>query len=114
MVVHRGEIWWADLAEPRGSEPGFRHPVLILQAEPFNRSRLRTVVGIVVSSNTRLLDAPGNVLLPAKETGLPRDSVANVTHLVTVDRDYLEQRAGKVSARTLARIEVGLRLVLDL
>jgi mRNA interferase MazF len=112
--VHRGEIWWADLAEPRGSEPGFRHPVLVLQAEPFNRSRLRTVVGIVVSSNTRLLDAPGNVLLPAKETGLPRDSVANVTQLVTVDRDYLEQRAGKVSPRTLARVEVGVRLVLDL
>lgn len=112
--MHRGEIWWADLAEPRGSEPGFRHPVLILQAEPFNRSRLRTVVGIVVSSNTRLLDAPGNVLLPAKETGLPRDSVANVTQLVTVDRDYLEQRAGKTSPRTLARVEVGVRLVLDL
>jgi mRNA interferase MazF len=72
------------------------------------------VVGIVVSSNTRLLDAPGNVLLPAKETGLPRDSVANVTQLVTVDRDYLEQRAGRVSPRTLARVEVGIRLVLDL
>ena len=112
--MHRGEIWWADFAEPRGSEPGFRHPVLILQAEPFNRSRLRTVVGIVVSSNTRLLDAPGNVLLPVKETGLPRDSVANVTQLVTVDRDYLQQRAGKVSPRTLARAEVGVRLVLDL
>ncbi len=112
--MHRGEIWWADLAEPRGSEPGFRHPVLILQAEPFNRSRLRTVVGIVVSSNTRLLNAPGNVLLPAKETGLPRDSVANVTQLVTVDQDYLEQRAGKVSPRTLSRVEVGIRLVLDL
>jgi mRNA interferase MazF len=114
VVVHRGEIWWADLAEPRGSEPGSRHPVLILQAEAFNRSRLRTVVGIVVSSNTRLLDAPGNVLLPAKETGIPRDSVANVTQLVTVDRDYLAQRAGKVSPRTLARVEIGVRLVLDL
>ncbi|MDP2956979.1 MAG: type II toxin-antitoxin system PemK/MazF family toxin [Longimicrobiales bacterium] len=112
--MHRGEIWWADLAEPRGSEPGFRHPVLILQAEPFNRSRLRTVVGIVVSSNTRLLDAPGNVLLPAKETGLPRDSVANVTQFVTIDRDYLEDRAGRVPPRTLARVEVGVRLVLDL
>ena len=114
MVVHRGEIWWADLAEPRGSEPGFRHPVLILQAEPFNRSRLRTVVGIVVSSNTRLLDAPGNVLLPAKDTGLPRDSVANVTQFVTIDRDYLEDRAGRVPAKTLARVETGIRLVLDL
>lgn len=114
MVVHRGEIWWADLAEPRGSEPGFRHPVLILQAEAFNRSRLRTVVAVVVSSNTRLLDAPGNVLLPAKETGLSRDSVANVTQFVTIDRDYLEDRAGKVPPKTLARVETGIRLVLDL
>lgn len=101
MVVHRGEIWWADLAEPRGSEPGFRHPVLIIQAEPFNRSRLRTVVGIVVSSNTRLLDAPGNVLLPAKETGLPRDSVATVTQFVTIDRDYLEDRRRERPAQDL-------------
>ena len=102
------------MADPRGSEPGFRHPVLILQAESFNRSRLRTVVGVVVSSNTRLLDAPGNALLPAKESGLPRDSVANVTQFVTVDRDHLEERVGKASAGTLARVEVGLRLVLDL
>ena len=114
MVVHRGEIWWADLAEPRGSEPGFRHPILILQAEPFNRSRLRTVVGIVVTSNTRLLDAPGNVLLPAKAVGLPKDSVANVTQFVTVDRDYLDRRAGKVPSKTMARIEAGVRLVLDM
>ena len=114
MVVHRGEIWWADLAEPRGSEPGFRHPFLILQAESFNRSRLHTVVGVIVSSNTRLLDAPGNVLLPAKESGLPRESVASVTQFVTVDRDYLEERTGKATAKTLARVEAGVRLVLDL
>jgi mRNA interferase MazF len=112
MVVHRGEIWWADLAEPRGSEPGFRHPILLLQAEPFNRSRLRTAVGVVVSSNTRLLDAPGNVLLPAKEVGLPRDSVANVTQFITVDRDYLERRAGRVPPKIMARVEAGVRLVL--
>jgi len=114
VVVARGEIWWADLAEPRGSEPGFRHPILVLQANAFNRSRLRTVVGVVVSSNTRLLNAPGNVLLRSKEVGLPRDSVANVTQFVTVDRDYLEERAGKVPAKTLARVDAGLRLVLDL
>ena len=114
MVVARGEIWWTDLAEPRGSEPGFRHPILILQADAFNRSRIRTVVGVVVSSNTRLLDAPGNVLLPAQVVGLPRDSVANVTQLVTVDRDYLEERVGKVPSKTLARVDAGLRLVLDL
>lgn len=114
MVIARGEIWWADLAEPGGSEPGFRHPILILQADAFNRSRLQTVVGVVLSSNTRLLDVPGNVLLPAKAVGLSRDSVANVTQLVTVDRDYLEERAGKVPSKTLARVEAGLRLVLDL
>ena len=114
MVIARGEIWWTDLAEPRGSEPGFRHPILILQADAFNRSRLRTVVGVVVSSNTRLLDAPGNVLLAAKAVGLPRDSVVNVTQIVRVDRDYLEERAGKVPSKTLARVEAGLRLVLDL
>ncbi len=114
MVITRGEIWWADLAEPRGSEPGFRHPILVLQADAFNRSRLRTVVGVVVSSNTRLLDAPGNVLLPAKAVGHPRDSVANVTQFVTVDEDYLEERAGKAPPKTLARVEAGIRLVLDL
>ena len=114
MVVARGEIWWADLAEPRGSEPGFRHPILILQADAFNRSRLRTVIGVVVSSNTRLLNAPGNVLLPAEAVGLPRDSVANVAQFVTVDRDYLEERAGKVPSKTLVRVDAGLRLVLDL
>ncbi len=113
MVVARGEIWWADLAEPRGSEPGFRHPILILQADAFNRSRIRTVVGVVVSSNMRLLDAPGNVLL-AKSVGLPKDSVVNVTQFVTVDWDYLEERVGKVPPKTLARVDTGLRLVLDL
>jgi len=114
VVVHRGEIWWTDLAEPRGSEPGFRHPVLVVQADSFNRSRLRTVVGLVLSSNARLLDAPGNVLIPARDSGLPRDSVANVTQFVTIERDLLEDRAGKVPARILARVEAGVRLVLDL
>jgi len=114
LVVHRGEVWWTDLAEPRGSEPGYRHPVLILQADSFNRSRLQTVVGVIVSSNLGLLDAPGNVLLPAKSVGLSRDSVANLTQFVTVDRHYLEERIGRVSRKTLARVEAGLRLILDL
>jgi mRNA interferase MazF len=114
VVVHRGEIWWSELGEPLGSEPGYRHPILILQTEAFNRSRLRTVVGLVISSNTRLLDAPGNVLLPAKEVGLPRDSVANVTQVVTIDLDYLEEKVGSVPTRILKRVELGLRLVLGL
>ncbi len=87
---------------------------MILQADPFNRSRLRTIVGVAISSNTRLLDAPGNVLLSAKAAGLPRDSVANVTQFVTLDRDYLEERVGKVPSKTMARVDAGLRLVLDL
>lgn len=114
MVVHRGEVWWADLAEPRGSEPGFRRPVLILQADSFNRSRLQTVIGLVLTSNVRLLDAPGNVLVTASASGLPKDSVANATQLVTMDRDYLEERAGKLPAKVMARVDRGLRLVLDL
>jgi mRNA interferase MazF len=114
VVVHRREVWWAELEEPRGSEPGFRRPVLVVQADAFNRSKLRTVVGIVLTSNTRLLDAPGNVLLPSKATGLPRDSVANVTQIVTLDEDYLTERVGRVAPGLMAQVDAGLKLVLDL
>lgn len=88
--------------------------MLIVQADAFNRSRLRTVVGVIVSPNLGLLDAPGNVLLRATSVGLPRDSVANVTQFVTVDHDFLDERAGKVPSKTLAQVEAGIRLVLDL
>ncbi|MYG80563.1 MAG: type II toxin-antitoxin system PemK/MazF family toxin [Gemmatimonadetes bacterium] len=114
MVVARREVWWAELDEPRESEPGFRRPVLIVQADAFNRSRLRTVIGVALSSNTRLLDAPGNVLLQAASTGLPGDSVANVAQLLTIDEDYLTDQAGQISRRLMRRVESGLRLVLGL
>ncbi|MDE0679509.1 MAG: type II toxin-antitoxin system PemK/MazF family toxin [Gammaproteobacteria bacterium] len=114
MVVARREVWWADLDDPRESEPGFRRPVLIVQADAFNRSRLRIVIAVALSSNTRLLDAPGNVLLQAASTGLPKDSVANVTQLLTIDEDYLSDRAGQVSRRLMGQVESGLRLVLGL
>jgi len=114
VVVQRREVWWAELEEPRGSEPGFRRPVLVVQADAFNRSRLRTVLGLVLSSNPRLLDAPGNVLLPAKSTGLPKDSVANVTQIVTLDEDYLSERTGRIPPRLMAHVDAGLKLVLDL
>ncbi|MCY3775257.1 MAG: type II toxin-antitoxin system PemK/MazF family toxin [Candidatus Aminicenantes bacterium] len=114
MVVARGEVWWADLDYPRGSEPGFRRPVVIVQADAFNRSRLKTILGVILTSNTRLLDAPGNVLLPATSTGLPKDSVANVTQIVTLDELYLSDRVGHVSRILMARVDSGLRLVLDL
>ena len=114
MVIERGEIWWADLREPDGSGPGFRRPMLIVQNDAFNRSRLRTVVGVAVTSNLRLVDAPGNVLLPAKASGLPKDSVANVSQVMTLDRDFLSERAGRIRGALLADVGNGLRLVLDL
>ena len=114
MVVQRREVWWADLEEPRGSEPGFRRPILIVQADAFNRSRLRTVLGIVLTSSMRVLDAPGNVLLPAKSSGLEKGSVANVTQIVTLDEDYLAERTGRIPPRLMARVDAGLKLVLDL
>ena len=114
MVVTRRDVWWADLDEPRGSEPGFPHPLLIIQADAFNRSRLRTVLGVVLTSNARLVDMPGNVLLPAKSTGLPRDSIANVTQIVTLDEDYLSRRVGHISSRLMRRVDDGLRRVLAL
>jgi mRNA interferase MazF len=114
VVVQRREVWWAELDEPRASEPGFRRPVLIVQADAFNRSRLRTVLCVVLTSNTRLLDAPGNVLLRTQATGLPKDSVANVTQVVTLDEDYLKERAGRIGPKPMARVDAGLRLVLEL
>ncbi|MDX1393148.1 MAG: type II toxin-antitoxin system PemK/MazF family toxin [Gemmatimonadota bacterium] len=111
-MVERRDVWWMDLAGPGGSDSGSRRPLLIVQADPFNRSRLRTVLAIVLSSNTRLLDAPGNVLVPAAESGLSRDAVANVAQLVTVDRDYLGEKVGRISREVMERVDAGLRLVL--
>jgi mRNA interferase MazF len=112
--VQRGEIWWAGLEEPRGSEPGYRRPLLIVQADSFNRSRIETVIGVALTSNLRLVDAPGNVLLPKGSSGLSKDSVANISQVVTVDRDVLTERIGKVPNQVMAAVEHGLRLVLDL
>lgn len=114
MVVERGQVWWADLAEPAGSEPGYRRPVLIVQADAFNRSRIRTVVAVALTSNLRLVEAPGNVLVPAKASGLPKDSVANVSQVVTLDKDVLHDLAGRLRGPVMADVEAGLRLVLDL
>lgn len=114
MVVARREVWWAELVEPRASEPGFRRPIVVIQADAFNRSRLRTVIGVALTSNTRHLDAPGNVILPGSVTGLSRDSVANVTQIVTLDEDLLDGRTGRIPRRLMRRVDSGLRLVLDL
>ncbi len=114
MVVERGEVWWADLGEPIGAEPGYRRPIVIVQSDAFNRSRIETTVALIITSNLQLLDAPGNVLIRAKESGLPKDSVANVTQLATVDRAMLTERVGRVPRRLMARIDDGLHLVLSL
>lgn len=114
MDVRRGEVWWADLDEPRGSEPGYRRPVLIVQADSFNRSRIATVLCVVLTSNLRLVDAPGNVLVSAKAAGLPKDSVANVSQLITLDRAFLDEQIGRLSSRLMNAVDAGLKLVLGL
>lgn len=112
--IHRGEVWWADLPQPRGSEPGFRRPVLVVQANAFNRSRIQTVIVAAITSNVDLADAPGNLLLPARSSGLRRDSVVNVSQILTLDRDFLTERAGTLPPRLQACLDAGLRLVLEL
>lgn len=112
MVIAQGDVCWADLPDPVGSGPGFRRPVLVVQGDSFNRSRVATVVCVPLTSNLKWADAPGNVELPAKSTGLPKDSVANVSQIVTIDRDVLTERAGRVSRRQLDLVFVGLDLVL--
>ena len=109
----RGEIWWAALPKPITSEP-FRRPVIVVQSDAFNRSRIRTVVAVVITSNQRLAQAPGNVVLPAQVSGLPKDSVANVSQIVTLDKTFLLERCARLPEGTIQRIEDGLRLVLAL
>ena len=111
-MIAQGDVCWADLPEPTGSGPGFRRPVLVVQGSAFNRSRIATVVCVPLTSNLRWADAPGNVLLPARSTGLGRDSVANVSQLVTLDREALTERAGRLSAKQLSLVFVGVDLVL--
>ncbi len=112
MVVAQGEIWWADLAEPVGSAPGFRRPVVVVQDDAFNRSDIDTVVCVALTSNVRWADIPGNVSLPPKATGLPRDSVANATQIITVDRTVLVERVGKLSRQRVKLILAGIAIVL--
>jgi mRNA interferase MazF len=112
MVIAQGDVWWADLTLPNGSEPGFRRPVVVVQGDSFNRSALRTVVAVPLTSNLRWAGAPGNVRLTARATGLPRDSVANVSQVVTVDKAALTERVGKLSAAKLDLVLAGIDVVL--
>ena len=112
--MRRGEIWWASLRPPAGSAPGFRRPVLVIQANEFNESRIATVVIAAMTSNVRLAEAPGNVLCRRRECGLPCDSVVNVSQILTIDKTFLSQRIRMLPTHLLMRVEEGLKLVLNL
>ncbi len=113
-MIERGRIYWADLGEPEGSKPAKRRPVLVISANSYNSSRLGTVLAAAITSNTRLAAMPGNVFLPASATGLPRDSVVNVTALVTLDKHDLGDHTGVIPPTLMDDVERGLRRVLEL
>ena len=113
-MIQRGEIRWVSLRDPVGSEPGHRRPVLIVSGDRFNRSRIATVVAAVITSNVRLDEAPGNVLLAGATSGLGRDSVVNVSQLVTLNKADLSESVERLDTATMRMVEEGIALVLDL
>lgn len=112
MVISQGEVWWADLPEPAGSGPGFRRPVVVVQGDALNRSHIATVVCVPLTSNLVWADAPGNLLLKKELTGLTRDSVANVSQIVALDRQFLMDRVGKLSRQKLELLLAGIDVVI--
>jgi mRNA interferase MazF len=112
--MRRGEVWWASLPSPTGSGPGFRRPVLVVQADSFNASAIRTVLVAVITSNTALAAAPGNVRLERKHSRLARSSVVNVSQVATLDRSLLTERVTNLPRRLMAAVDAGLKLALDL
>lgn len=112
--MKKGEIWWASLGEPRGSEPGFRRPVVIVSSNEFNDSRINTVLAAVITSNLHLADAPGNILLQKKSSKLAKDSVINVSQIITIDKIFLTEKISKLNAQYLNALDAGLGLVLGL
>ena len=112
VELSQGEIWWADLPEPAGSGPGFRRPVVIVQGNHLNRSRIATAACVPLTSNLTWADAPGNMLLPADVAGLEKDSVANASQILTVDRSLLSERVGKLPPKRLAQVMSGIDIIL--
>lgn len=112
--MRRGEVWWAALPDPSGSGPGYRRPVLVVQVDEFNESRIQTVVVAAITSNLKLAAAPGNVLCRRRDTGLRKDSVVNVSQLLTLDKSFLSQRVRALPAPIVRSVDDGLRLVLGL
>jgi mRNA interferase MazF len=112
VEIAQGEVWWAELPDPVGAGPGFRRPVIVMQGDHLNRSRIATVVCVPLTSNLLWASAPGNTLIPAKAAGLPKDSVANPSQIVTIDRDLLSERAAKLTPKHLAQVMHGLDVIL--
>lgn len=112
--MKRGEIWWASLPDPAGSGPGYRRPVLVIQADAFNRSAIRTVICVALSSNLRLAAAPGNVRVGVRASGLSKPSVVNVSQVVALDRAFLTERVKSLGLDTMAKVDIGLRLAMSL
>ena len=112
MVISQGEVWWAELPAPSGSGPGFRRPLVVVQSDALNRSRISTVVCVPLTSNLKWAGAPGNVPLPARLTGLPKDSVANVSQIVSVDREFLTARVGRLPQPKLLLLLAGIDVIL--
>jgi len=112
VVVSQGEVWWADLPMPKGSEPGFRRPCVVIQGDTLNQSRIGTVVCVLLTTNLRWTGAPGNVLLSSRITGLPKDSVANVSQVITLDKTELSERVAKLPRAKVELILAGLDVVL--
>lgn len=113
-TVSRGEVWWAALDRPAASEPGFNRPILVISSDGFNHSWIRTILAAALTTNLGLAEAPGNVLVASEETGLPRDSVVNISQILTVDKEFVLERAGCLGTRAMSAVENGLRSVLDL
>jgi len=113
MVIKQGDVFWVDLSEPSGSEPGYRHPHVVIQNNVFNRSRINTVVVCALTSNLKRAQAPGNVMLEKREANLPKQSVVNVSQIFTVDKRDLDEKIGTLSRRRVRQILDGVRLVIE-
>ena len=112
--MYRGEIWWANLPEPIGSEPGYNRPVLVIQDDTFTQSNINTVIVVIITSNLNLAAAPGNVLVPRSASGLPKDSVANVSQILTLDKKFLVERIGSLPDELQFNVDDGIRTILYL
>lgn len=111
--MKRGDIWWASMEEPIGSEPGYRRPVVVVSSNDFNKSKINTVICAVITSNLRLEDAPGNFKIPKSKNGINRDSVLNISQIITLDKEFLTEQVGQLNARQINALNEGLRLIFN-